>query len=71
MKKTYIKPEVKTIYTLPMNIMVTSLPIGEDGEDEEFVTPTANQTIFEDFDEFANTDGISSYEQQWYSRYDW
>lgn len=66
MKKTYIKPEVKTIYTLPMNIMVTSLPI-----DEEFVTPTANQTIFEDFDEFANTDGISSYEQQWYSRYDW
>ena len=66
MKKTYIKPEVKTIYTLPMNIMVTSLPI-----DEEFVTPTANQTIFEDFDEFANTDGISSYEQQWNSRYDW
>jgi hypothetical protein len=69
MKKTYIKPEVKTIYTLPMNIMVTSLPIGED--EDEFVTPTANQTIFEDFDEFANTDGISSYEQQWNSRYDW
>ena len=69
MKKTYIKPEVKTIYTLPINIMVTSLPIGED--EDEFVTPTANQTIFEDFDEFANTDGISSYEQQWNSRYDW
>ena len=69
MKKTYIKPEVKTIYTLPMNIMVTSLPIGED--EDEFVTPTANQTIFEDFDEFANTDGISSYEQHWNSRYDW
>lgn len=68
MKKTYIKPEAKTIYTLPMNIMVTSLPIGGD---EEFVTPTANQTVFEDFDELADTDALSSYEQQWNSNYDW
>lgn len=72
MKKTYIKPELKTLHLSPQNIIASSfispeLPPdpGEDEEDDERVDATANQTIWEDFG------GINGYEQQWYSRYDW
>ena len=71
MKKTYIKPELKTLHISPQNIIASSvispeLPDpGEDDEDDERVDATANQTIWEDFG------GMSGYEQQWNSRYDW
>lgn len=72
MKKTYIKPEIKTLHLSPQNIIASSfispeLPPdpGEDEEDDERVDATANQTIWEDFGE------INGYEQYWNSRYDW
>ena len=71
MKKTYIKPEIKTLHIAPQSIIASSFispelpPEGEDDEDDERVDATANQTIWEDFG------GMSGYEQQWNSRYDW
>ena len=70
MKKTYIKPEIKTLHIAPQSIIASSVispelpPEGED-EGDERVDATANQTIWEDFG------GINGYEQHWNSRYDW
>ena len=72
MKKTYIKPEIKTIHIAPQSIIASSfispeLPPAPE-EDDERVDATANQTIWEDF---GGMSGFNSYEQQWNSRYDW
>ena len=74
MKKTYIKPELKTLHLMPLSIIASSfispeLPPdpGEDEEDDERVDATANQTIWEDF---GGMSGFN-YEQHWNSRYDW
>ena len=69
MKKTYIKPEIKTLHIAPQSIIASSfispeLPPDPE-EDDERVDATANQTIWEDFG------GINGYEQHWNSRYDW
>ena len=74
MKKTYIKPEIKTLHLSPQNIIASSFispelpPAPEDEEDDERVDATANQTIWEDF---GGMSGFNSYEQHWNSRYDW
>lgn len=72
MKKTYIKPEIKTLHIAPQSIIASSfispeLPPAPE-EDDERVDATANQTIWEDF---GGMSGFNSYEQHWNSRYDW
>lgn len=74
MKKTYIKPEIKTLHIASQSIIASSFispelpPAPEDEEDDERVDATANQTIWEDF---GGMSGFNSYEQHWNSRYDW
>lgn len=71
MKKTYKKPIFSILGIASVNIMATSAISPEIPEDDERVDAIANKTVFEDFDELADTDGLSSYEQKWNSNYNW